>query len=99
MAKMTSTQINDFVKANVANAIKISELGTQIDRYTWAVPVEVEGELRYAKVSITAALAKATKTNPAFDLDTAVEAFEQAEAERAAKAAEAEAKRAAKAAK
>jgi hypothetical protein len=93
---MTATQTNEFVKATAAETIKISDFGTQIDRYTWAIPVEVDGETRYAKVSITAALAKATKTNPAFDLDTAVEAFNAAEAERKAKEAEKAAKAAAK---
>ena len=96
---MTSTQTNEFVKQTAADAIKITDFGTQIDRFTWAVPVEIEGETRYAKVSITAALAKATKVNPAFDLDAAVEAFNAAEAERLAKAEEAAAKKAAKAAK
>ena len=96
---MTSTQINEFVKQTVAERIDIADIGTQIDKFTWAVPVEVEGETRYAKVTVTAALAKATKTNPAFDLETAVQAFADAEAERKAKEAEKAAKAAAKAAK
>ena len=99
MSTMTAAQINEFVKQTAAQTIKIADIGTQIDRFTWAIPVEVEGETRYAKVSITAALAKATKTNPAFDLDTAVQAFADAEREREIKADEAKAKKAAKAAK
>lgn len=96
---MTAAQINEFVKATAAETIGIAANGTQIDRFTWAIPVEVEGETRYAKVTITAALAKATKANAAFDLDTAVQAFEDAEREREIKADEAAAKKAAKAAK
>lgn len=95
MAKMTATEINTYVKVTARDALNISG-ATQIDDFTWAIPVEVDGEYgketRYAKVSITAALAKATKTNPAFDLDTAVEAYEQKKADRAAKAAEKAAK-------
>ena len=89
---MNATQTNDFVKSTAAKTINIAEFGTQIDRFTWAIPVEVEGETRYAKVSIVAAQAKATKTNPAFDLDTAVAAFEDAEREREIKAEEKKAK-------
>lgn len=100
---MKATEINAFVKNNAAETIGIANIGTQIDDFTWAIPVVVETETgtetRYAKVAITAALAKATKVNPAFDLDAAVQAFEDKVREREIKADEAAAKKAAKAKK
>ena len=98
MTKMTATQINAFVKASAAEFIN-KETATQIDDYTWAIPIDTEDGVRYAKVSITAALAKATKTNAAFDLETAVQAYEDKIREREIKAQEAAAKKAAKASK
>ena len=98
MTKMTATELNAFVKATAAEFLN-KETATQIDDYTWAIPVEIDGEVRYAKVAITAALAKATKVNPAFDLETAVQAYEDKKREREIKADEAAAKKAAKAAK
>lgn len=92
MAKMTATELNTFVKAEAVKAVLNVEGATRIDDFVWAVPVEVDGEngkeIRYAKVAVTAALAKATKTNPAFNIDVAVQAYEEKKAERAAKAAE-----------
>lgn len=98
MTKMTATELNAFVKATAAEFLN-KETATQIDDYTWAIPVETEDGVRYAKVTITAALAKATKVNPAFDLDAAVAAYEDKKREREIKADEAAAKKAAKAAK
>jgi hypothetical protein len=99
MAKMNATEMNAYVKTNAAERVLNLDNATQIDDFTWAVPVETEDGTRYAKISITAALAKATKTNPAFDLETAVQAFEDKKREREIKAAEAAAKKAAKASK
>lgn len=96
---MNATEMNAYVKTNAAERALNLDNATQIDDFTWAVPVETEDGTRYAKISITAALAKATKTNPAFDLETAVQAFEDKKREREIKAAEAAAKKAAKASK
>lgn len=96
---MNATEMNAYVKTNAAERVLNLDNATQIDDFTWAVPVETEDGTRYAKISITAALAKATKTNPAFDLETAVQAFEDKKREREIKAAEAAAKKAAKASK
>ena len=96
---MNATEMNTYVKTNAAERVLNLDNATQIDDFTWAVPVETEDGTRYAKISITAALAKATKTNPAFDLETAVQAFEDKKREREIKAAEAAAKKAAKASK
>lgn len=92
---MTANEINNLVKATAAEFLN-KDKATQIDDFTWAIPIEIEGEVRYAKVAITAALAKATKVNPAFDLETAVQAFEDKKREREIKAQEAAAKKAAK---
>lgn len=96
---MNATEMNAYVKTSAAERVLNLDNATQIDDFTWAVPVETEDGTRYAKISITAALAKATKTNPAFDLETAVQAFEDKKREREIKAAEAAAKKAAKASK
>ena len=103
MATLNTNEANAMVKELAVGALILGN-ATQIDDYTYAIPVEIEGELRYAKVTVTAALAKATKTHAAFDLDTAVKAYQLKVAERDAKAeaaaktkAEKEAARAAKA--
>ena len=84
---MTVTEINTLVKNETAKALNIRELGTQIDTYTWAIPIETPEGIRYAKVSIVAAQATANKRNPAFDLGAAEAAFAEKKAERAEKAA------------
>lgn len=98
MTKMTANELNAYVKATAADFLN-KDTATQIDDFTWAIPIETEDGVRYAKVTITAALAKATKVNPAFDLETAVQAYEDKKREREIKAEEAAAKKAAKAAK
>ena len=105
MATLNTNEANAAVKELAVGTLVLYD-ATQIDDYTYAIPVEVKGELRYAKVTVTAALAKATKTHAAFDLNTAVEAYQLKVAERNAKAeasakakAEKEAARAAKAEK
>lgn len=97
MTKMTTSEMNAYVKTNAVERVLNLETATQIDDFTWAIPVEVETEngteTRYAKVSVTAALAKATKTNPAFDINVAVREYDIKKDERAAKAAEKAAKK------
>lgn len=69
----------------------------EIGNYTYALCVgEVDGETRYAKVTITALNNKATKTTAAFDYDERVAAWTE---EKIRKAREAEEKAAEKAAK
>lgn len=96
MAKMTATELNTYVKAEAVKMALNLEGATRIDDFTWAVPIEVDGdngkEIRYAKIAVTAALAKATKTNPAFNLDVAVAAYKDKVEERKAKAAAKKAK-------
>lgn len=69
----------------------------EIGSFTYAIPVGlVDGEERYAKVTITALNNKATKTTAAFDYDERVAAWTE---EKIRKAREAEEKAAEKAAK
>ena len=69
----------------------------EIGNFTYALPVgNVDGETRYAKVTITALNNRATKTTAAFDYDERVAAWTE---EKTRKAHEAEEKAAAKAAK
>lgn len=96
---MTATEMNNCVKATAVERVLNLDTATQIDDFTWAVPIETEDGVRYAKIAVTAALAKATKVNPAFDLESAVQAFEDKKREREAKAKEKAEKAAAKAAK
>ncbi len=98
MTKMTATEMNAFVKATAAEFLN-KDTATQIDDYTWAIPVETEDGVRYAKVTIPAAIAKAPQVTPALDIETAVQASEDKKREREIKADEAAAKKAAKAAK
>ena len=79
---MNSAEINDLVKRLAAKKIGIADVGTQIDRFTWAIPIEVPDGIRYAKVTIVAAQAKATKTTAAFDFEAAVKNFEESEREK-----------------
>ena len=103
MANMTAAQKNTAIKEN-AVAMTILPKGTiQVGDYAYAIPTEVDGELRYAVATFTAKNNKATKTADAFDPDAVraewladKEIKEKAAAE---KAAEKERKAAARAAK
>lgn len=96
MTKLTKAQVDAIVRESAIATLGVEEVGTQIGASTYAIPVEVEGEVVYAKVAITAAQRTATKAYPAFDLDVAVAKYEAEVAEKAAKAAEREAEKAAK---
>lgn len=87
---MSANEMNALVKETAVKAIGLAGVdgATQIDDFTYAIEVETEEGPRYAKVAITATLAKDTKTNKAFDLNRAVELYDIKVAERDAKAAE-----------
>ena len=72
---MNTPETNAFIKSTAMSVLSISDKGHQIDDYTFAIPIEVEGVQRYAKVTITACNDKATKTTEAFDLDLAMNEF------------------------
>lgn len=96
MAKLTKAQFDTLVRESAIATLGIAEAGTQIGASTYAIPVEVEGEVVYAKVAITAAQRTKTKAVEAFDLETAVAKYAKEVAEKEAKAAEREAAKAAK---
>ena len=98
MAELNKAQLDKLLKDTAIASLNLG-VATNIGEYTYAIPVEYEGETFYVKASFTAAARKATKVNPAFNLDEAVEKYEITLAQRAEKAAAAEAKKAEKLAK
>ena len=101
---MKTVEVQNFVKNSVIDTLKLAELGTEIGRGMYAIPVETpENGTVYAKVAVTCTKFTATEKTVAFDLDEAVAKFEADEAEKVAKAearkAEAETKKAEKAKK
>ena len=96
-----STNKRELVKEIAAEALSGSldvAGATKIDDYTYVIPCSFEDEEKpyYARVTITACLAKDTKKNKAFDLETAVAAYEAKVAKREADAAKKAAEKAAK---
>ena len=93
---MKLSEIQATVKANAFEQIKtaFAENGEQYGDYEIAVPVEVEGNEYWAKVSVVCGQVKDTKTSKAFDPFTAREEWE---ADKAYKAQLAESKAKAKA--
>lgn len=94
--KLTKAQFDTLVREAAIAHLGLDESGTQIGASTFALEFDIEGEVCYAKVAITAAQRTDTKTVKAFDLETAVAKYEAEVAEKAAKAAEREAAKAAK---
>lgn len=66
---LKTKEIQDIVKANVFDQIKANfeENGEQFADFSIAVPVEVEGNEYWAKVSVVCGQIKDTKSSPAFD--------------------------------
>ena len=100
---MKTVEVQNFVKNATINTLRLAELGTEIGRGVYAIPVETpENGTVYAKVSVTCTRFASTEKTTAFDLDTEVEKYAADEAQKLANAearkAEAEAKKAAKAA-
>ena len=99
MATLKKSEMDALVRNTVVERLNLDEIATQIGASTYAIPVETDEGTFYAKVAITAAQRKATKTTEAFDLETAVAKYAADLAEKAEKEAEREAAKAAKAAK
>jgi hypothetical protein len=100
---MKTVEVQNFVKNATIDTLNLAELGTEIGRGVYAIPVETpENGTVYAKVAVTCTRFASTEKTVAFDLDTEVEKYAADEADKAAKAearkAEAEAKKAEKAA-
>ena len=101
---MKTVEVQNFVKNATIDALNLANLGTEIGRGVYAIPVETpENGTVYAKVSVTCTRFANTEKTVAFDLDAEVAKYEADEAEKVAKAearkAEAEAKKVAKAKK
>ncbi len=80
----TVNALTDVLKAN--NAI-------QFDDASWAIAVDVDGQIVYTEVSVKTKAWKATKTTDAFSPETAIAKWEAEKEERAQKAAEKAAKK------
>lgn len=97
---MKTVEVQNFVKNSVIDNLGLSDIGTEIGRGVYAIPVETpENGTVYAKVSVSCTRFSATEKTAAFDLDGAIAKFEADEAEKAEKAAARAAKAAEKAAK
>ena len=94
--KITKSEMDNIVRGGAISILGIDEKGTQIGTSTYAIPVETPEGVFYAKVAVTAAQRTATKVNPAFDLEVAVQKYESELAEKAEKAAAREAEKAAR---
>lgn len=98
---MKKIEVQNFVKNATIGTLNLAELGTEIGRGVYAIPVETpENGTVYAKVTVTCTNFASTEKTTAFDLEAAVENYAADEADKLAKAearkAELEAKRAAK---
>lgn len=103
MANMTAAQKNTTIKENAVAMTVLPEGTIQVGDYAFAIPTEVDGELRYAVATFTAKNNKTTKTAAAFNPELAraewlaeKELNAQAAAEKAAKKERKAAARAAK---
>lgn len=99
MTTMTTAQKNEMVKNQAMAAIALPEGAIQIGDYSYAIPVEVAGEPRYAKFVLTACNNKDTKTTDAFDPEVVRQEWLDDKAFKAKKAEQAAADKAARAAK
>lgn len=73
MANLTTAQKNELVKSAAMSAITMPEGTVQFGDFSFAIPVTVDGEQRYAKMVFTSASNKDTKTAPAFNPEQARE--------------------------
>ena len=92
MATMTAAQKNEKIKELALNSMHLGN-AIEFGSFAYAIPVEVDGEVRYAKVTITAASNKDTKTTKAFDPEAAREAYLVEKSEKEENAAKAAAER------
>ena len=78
---MNTIERNSFVKSTAVEGMNIGN-AVQIDDFSYAVPVDVEGMTCYAKIVVTACDMKGSKTHGAFDIDAAVTDYAQKCADR-----------------
>lgn len=94
--KISKSEMDTIVREGAIATLNLAEVGTKIGTSTYVVPVETPEGVHYAKVAVTAAQRTATKTNPAFDLEVAVQKYAAQVAEKEEKAAARAASKAAK---
>lgn len=101
MSKLSITQANVAVKEMLMYALFKDGLNSteyvQVDAYKWVIPVEVDGEQRYATVTLTANKADYDESNLAKDAEKYAEKVAKArerDADRVAKRAEKKRKKA-----
>ena len=92
MSEMSVTEMNVAVKESVLSALFEDGLNAvetvQVDSYKWVIPVEVDGEQRFATVTLTANKADYDESNLADDAEKYAEKVAKAknrEADRLAK--------------
>ena len=99
---MNAVEKNLAIKNSVLNTLMNSgalDGATQVGNFSFAIPVTVDGEDRFAVIDITAKNNKDTKTTLAFDVESAHDKWQAAKALSAEKAALKAAEKAAKAKK
>lgn len=97
MENLTKMQKDTAVKEAVLDKLgAVLADATQIGAFEYAIPVFDGEEDRYCKLSLTACLSKATKTNPAFDPIVAAAKYSAKVEDAAQRAAERAAAKAAK---
>ena len=78
---MNTIERNAFVKSTAVDSLSLSN-ATQIDDYSYAIPVEVDGERFFAKVVVTACDMRGSKTHDPFSIEDAVTDYAQKCADR-----------------
>ena len=78
---MNTIERNAFVKSTAVDSLSLSN-ATQIDDYSYAIPIEVDGEQFFAKVVVTACDMRGSKTHAPFSIEDAVTDYAQKCADR-----------------
>ena len=79
MSKLKVSEKQVIVKDSAVSALSTAfeDCGAvKIGDYKYAIPVEVEGEIKYAKIDIVCGQLVDSKVTPAFDIDDAVAQYE-----------------------
>ena len=78
---MNTIERNAFVKSSAVESLSLFN-ETQIDDYSYVIPVAVEGEQFFAKVVVTACDMRGSKTHAPFSIEDAVTDYAQKCADR-----------------
>ncbi len=86
---MKVTEVRTAVVSPVMDAVRaLYPNAVQIGKQSFAVPVEVDGQVRYAGIDVTCKDFTGTKSRSPFTLDVAVEKFNEEQEEARLKALE-----------